>query len=362
MSNIPASERFRRMPPWLTGSLLALFSVAASADPPVGFQGFLTDAADDPVNGTINLVISLFDTATGGSALYTESHPAVSISQGRFRLDIGTGSPVTGSFSADLFIAERWVEVNVNGEAMTPRTRLGSVASAQHSVIADRLSLNCADGESLTFLGGLPQCAPSCIEGDALVCYSGNPATRHVGACKDGSRYCSSGSFTSSACSLEILPSAEICNAVDDNCNGTIDEGSNNPGCLNRYADVDGDGSGAGAVVACLCSAFNQAGTVRNANDCDDADATAHPGVAEYFATPSIGGTFDYNCNGVLEKDTTLGVASCTWNGSSCNYQYGFVNSIPACGAYGALSTGCTQNGSSCTVNSGFAGLQVKCH
>ncbi|MFT3836581.1 MAG: putative metal-binding motif-containing protein [Myxococcaceae bacterium] len=63
----------------------------------------------------------------------------------------------------------------------------------------------------------------------------------------------------------------EVCNGIDDNCNGLTDEGATTV----RYPDLDGDGCGAGtAVVGCasdpMTSAFD--------GDCDDTNPAMHPG------------------------------------------------------------------------------------
>ncbi|BDG01875.1 MopE-related protein [Anaeromyxobacter oryzae] len=58
-------------------------------------------------------------------------------------------------------------------------------------------------------------------------CYDGPVATRNVGLCRDGVRSCSrraDGSYAMSACTGQLLPSDEVCNGLDDNCNGKVDE------------------------------------------------------------------------------------------------------------------------------------------
>src|SRR5581483_2502740 len=65
----------------------------------------------------------------------------------------------------------------------------------------------------------------------------------------------------------------ELCNGVDDNCNGMIDDGLT---FLSYYPDVDGDGFGsstAGAQSACA----PVAGKVTSNTDCNDANAAIKP-------------------------------------------------------------------------------------
>jgi hypothetical protein len=73
--------------------------------------------------------------------------------------------------------------------------------------------------------------------------------------------------------------SVELCNGVDDDCNGTVD-GAEAVDAEAWFPDEDGDGAGAaaGEVLACGAPA---AGWVSTGEDCDDADPDAFPGNVE---------------------------------------------------------------------------------
>ena len=89
-----------------------------------------------------------------------------------------------------------------------------------------------------------------------------------------------------------IHPDAtELCNGLDDNCDGRVDEGDGDGANL-WYADADHDGFGDSATTATGCSL--PVGYVDNADDCDDANPAIHPGAAETSCTDST----DYNCDG----------------------------------------------------------------
>jgi hypothetical protein len=68
---------------------------------------------------------------------------------------------------------------------------------------------------------------------------------------------------------------AEVCNNLDDNCNGNVDEGV----VLTWYQDVDGDRYGTTGSTATWC--YEPLGFVGNALDCNDTDPVVRPGGVE---------------------------------------------------------------------------------
>ena len=76
--------------------------------------------------------------------------------------------------------------------------------------------------------------------------------------------------------------------------------------CVIYYADQDGDGWGNTANPIRVCNEANAAappGFSTRPGDCCDTDNSAHPGAdSTYWPTVNACGSFDYDCDGVIEQ------------------------------------------------------------
>jgi hypothetical protein len=129
--------------------------------------------------------------------------------------------------------------------------------------------------------------------------------------------------------SAAIHPGAvEICDGLDNNCDGEIDEDVSQT----YYADTDEDGFGDESVTTEACS--SPSGYVTNGNDCDDGNAAAYPGALEYCDG------FDNDCDGDVDEDSTF-----TWYADADADGFGDAeNSVVDCAAptgYVADDTDC---------------------
>ncbi|MDJ0866655.1 MAG: hypothetical protein QNK03_11135 [Myxococcota bacterium] len=122
-------------------ALVAGAEVATAAPPPdLGYQGRLFDVDGAPLAGPVDLTIGIWDAPSEGTRLYAEDHAEVPLRNGVFGLLLGTGTPIHGSFDADLFgDANRWLEVAVDGEPLAPRQPFSSVAYALQSTDSERV-------------------------------------------------------------------------------------------------------------------------------------------------------------------------------------------------------------------------------
>lgn len=107
--------------------------VAKAAVPQyINYQGVLRDTNGNLLDGTYNMSFKFFTASSGGSQVgSTINMSNVSVSDGLFSVMVG---PVAASVFDG---SDRWIEVIVGTETLSPRLRVGSVAYAVRSANAD---------------------------------------------------------------------------------------------------------------------------------------------------------------------------------------------------------------------------------
>ncbi len=111
----------------------------------------------------------------------------------------------------------------------------------------------------------------------------------------------------------------ELCDGIDNDCDGDVDEGL----AATWYADSDGDGYGDAATSAEACTA--PSGYVADDTDCDDGDSAVHPAAAE-----DCDGV-DNDCDGLVDDDDTAVSGTTTWYMDYDGDGWGGVLSADAC-------------------------------
>ncbi|MES2644165.1 MAG: MopE-related protein [Myxococcota bacterium] len=104
----------------------------------------------------------------------------------------------------------------------------------------------------------------------------------------------------------------EVCDGLDNNCDGAVDDSG---GAL-AYADTDGDGHGDPATSTTSCEL--PPGYVASSDDCDDGDATFSPSASE-----TCDDGLDQDCDGAADDACPATVTHCgtiaadeTWSGT----------------------------------------------
>ncbi len=120
----------------------------------------------------------------------------------------------------------------------------------------------------------------------------GNPSS-YVSACSPPPGFVSNSSDCDDTDS-GINPSAgEVCDGVDNDCDGEVDEGLTQ---YTYYQDQDGDGYGSSTTYQ-TCLTAPPVGYASQSGDCDDGDASVYPG-----APLQCGDGKDSDCDGNVEQ------------------------------------------------------------
>jgi hypothetical protein len=226
-------------------------------------------------------------------------------------------------------------------------TDLGVCSPGTQQCTAGAMQCVCPAGFTLTVSGGSTYCVPS-SSSLAELCNGldddcdgtiddGDPEAGascgiDTGACAFGMRHCVGGTL---ACMGGTGPSPEICNGVDDDCDGTVDNGFNLTNDPNNCGSCGNSCAGMfpNAVAGCSASTCTLVACLPGFHD-----ITAAPGC-EYMcdvAGSEICNGRDDDCNGATDEGLTPPSSFCNPNGVC-------VGTTPACG--GASGWQCTYPG-----------------
>ncbi len=121
-------------------------------------------------------------------------------------------------------------------------------------------------------------------------------------ACTQPSGYVADSTDCDDADAAVSPGAAELCNGIDDDCDGSTDEGDATD-ATTWYVDADADGYGGARLHVDACEA--PSGYVADATDCDDGDAAVFPGATE------LCNGVDDDCDGDLDEDDAADAS--TW-------------------------------------------------
>ena len=119
------------------GILITGLLTIASAEIPgkINYQGRLTDAATgEPLAGPQGMVFRIYDASEDGSELWSETQTVTPDSMGVVSVILGHTNPITTIFDGPI-----WLELEVDGEILTPRREIVSVPFAFRAAASDSL-------------------------------------------------------------------------------------------------------------------------------------------------------------------------------------------------------------------------------
>ena len=136
-------------------------------------------------------------------------------------------------------------------------------------------------------------------------CYDGEAGTEGVGPCVAGARVCSDGAF--GACVGQIEPAREICDGVDNDCDGTVDNAAEPCTCTpgERSPCYSGPEGTAGVGI---CVAGSQV--------CNEDGTGFGACVGEIVPGAEVCDGADNDCNGAVDDPAGLGEACMAGQGA----------------------------------------------
>jgi len=141
----------------ITGVLL-VSPAFAGVPRTINYQGYLTDAAGNPVGAaapvSVSMTFGIYNVSSGGTALWTETQGSVTVRNGIYMVILGSITPANLSFDEQYYLG---VKVGADTE-MTPRRALSGTPYAMNADTVDglhaadlqnRVSGTCAAGSSI---------------------------------------------------------------------------------------------------------------------------------------------------------------------------------------------------------------------
>ena len=123
-------------------------ALSAAASPLFNYQGELRNASGNPItNASMPMTFRLFTTATGGSACWSETRN-VNVQNGQFNVVLGQVTAIP----SNCVTGNAYLELVINGETLSPRELLTSVASA---VTANTLAADAQTQGAVSVQGNL---------------------------------------------------------------------------------------------------------------------------------------------------------------------------------------------------------------
>lgn len=221
---------------------LCFYSLSLNAQSPetINYQAVARDTNSNPIaNTALTLRISLLDGSSSGSILYQETFAVITNKLGQYSVKVGNGNN-TGAGSVSTFSAIDWSNTSVylrseinpgSGFQLMGAEAMSSVPYALHAKSTDALPDGNAVGQILTWNGTAWIAADVCgllnqyfrdADGDSY----GDPNTT-ARACYVPFGYVLNNTDCNDQSPVSFPGGSELCNVLDDDCDGLTDEDFN---------------------------------------------------------------------------------------------------------------------------------------
>ena len=107
--------------------LIMASEVGAEINTLLNYQGRLLSTNGQPVNGNVTIAVAIYTNVIGGSQVIPESVGTVAVQDGVYSFHFGTNN---AELKQALMNEQCWLEVSVNGGALSPRQQLTAVPYA----------------------------------------------------------------------------------------------------------------------------------------------------------------------------------------------------------------------------------------
>ena len=130
--------------------ILVFLGLSLAVPHSINYQGKITNSSGVALDGTYSMTFRIYNVATGGTALWSETHSSVSVHRGLFDVVLGETNPINLPFDEQYYL-----EIEVAGEVLNPRISLSSVGYVFRSARADTVNWSGIQGVPAGFSDGV---------------------------------------------------------------------------------------------------------------------------------------------------------------------------------------------------------------